>query len=134
PVTIPNGGNLYLAWNYSVTTGTSGTNAQALAIDDVSILGVAAGPTNPSGAGLASPNAVQAGNSTVLTVAGTPGTNPPSTGLGVTVDLSSIGGFAAQTFFDHRPPGGHREPTAGDNYLTVTALGEPPTPPRRASI
>jgi len=33
---------LYLAWNYSVTTGTTTSNAQALGIDDVSITAVAA--------------------------------------------------------------------------------------------
>lgn len=37
-VTIPSGSNFYLAWNYSVTTGTITTNAQALSIDDFSIL------------------------------------------------------------------------------------------------
>ncbi len=37
--------NLYLAWNYSVTSGTTVTNAQALAIDNISILGVASVPT-----------------------------------------------------------------------------------------
>jgi len=31
------GNNLYLAWNYSVTSGTTTSNAQALGIDDVSI-------------------------------------------------------------------------------------------------
>lgn len=34
------GSNLYLAWNYSVTTGTTTSNAQALGIDDVSITAV----------------------------------------------------------------------------------------------
>src|SRR5262249_61837962 len=39
PVTIPNGGNLYLPWNYSVTSGTSGTNTHALANHDRPNLG-----------------------------------------------------------------------------------------------
>lgn len=37
--------NLYLAWNYSVTSGTTTSNAQALGIDDVSIVAVGSTPT-----------------------------------------------------------------------------------------
>ena len=37
-VPIPNGTSLYLAWNYSVCSGSTTTNAQALAIDDISIV------------------------------------------------------------------------------------------------
>ncbi len=36
-VSLPISGNLYLAWNYSVSSGTTASNAQALGIDDVSI-------------------------------------------------------------------------------------------------
>ncbi|MBI2418149.1 MAG: T9SS type A sorting domain-containing protein [Ignavibacteriales bacterium] len=36
---IVNGGNLYLAWSYGVTTGTTTSNAQAVGIDNVSIPG-----------------------------------------------------------------------------------------------
>src|SRR5262249_18061341 len=53
-VAIPNGSNLYLAWNYSVSSGTTSTSAQALAIDDISILGLTNAPTNPTGTGAAS--------------------------------------------------------------------------------
>lgn len=35
--TIANGANFYLAWNYSVTSGTTTSNAQALAIDNILI-------------------------------------------------------------------------------------------------
>lgn len=38
-VTIPVSGSFYLAWNYSVTSGSTTTNAQALGIDNVSITG-----------------------------------------------------------------------------------------------
>src|SRR5437763_3175597 len=62
-VSIPDGSNFYLAWNYSVASGTTTTNAQALAVDDISILGVN-GPTNPTGTGAANPVSVQAGSST----------------------------------------------------------------------
>ena len=118
-VNIPNGSNFYLAWNYSVTSGTTVTNAQALAIDDISILGVAGnGQTNPSGTGAANPSTVQAGNSTLLTVAVTPGTNPTSSGLAVTANLSTIGGGAVQSFFDD---GSHGDLVAGDNIFSFSA-------------
>jgi len=54
--------------------------------------------TSPSGTGSANPISVQAGNSSLLTVNVTPGTNPASSGLAVTADLSSIGGAFAQAF------------------------------------
>ena len=41
PVAIPDGALFYLAWNYSVTSGTTVTNAQALAVDNISIQGIA---------------------------------------------------------------------------------------------
>lgn len=37
PVAVSTGSSIYLAWNYSVTSGTTTSNAQALGIDDVSI-------------------------------------------------------------------------------------------------
>ena len=45
PLSVPivDGSQLYLAWNYSVASGSTTTNGQALAIDDISILGLAAG-------------------------------------------------------------------------------------------
>ncbi len=36
-VSVPVGGDIYFAWNYSVTSGTTTSNAQALGIDDISI-------------------------------------------------------------------------------------------------
>jgi DNA/RNA endonuclease G (NUC1) len=118
-VAIPNGSNFYLAWNYSVTTGSTTTNSQALAVDNISILGVAAGgQTSPTGIGLANPSSVLAGNSTLLTVAVTPGSNPASTGLGVTANLSAIGGATTQTFFDN---GTNGDVTIGDNIFSFQA-------------
>lgn len=38
-VTIPSASDFYLAWNYSVTSGTTTSNAQGLGIDNVSVLG-----------------------------------------------------------------------------------------------
>jgi endonuclease G len=118
--TIPNGSNFYLAWNYSVTSGTTTSNAQGLAIDNISILGLnAGGATNPSGVGTANPNTLTPGESTLLTVTVTPGTTPPSTGLTVTGNLSSIGGSTSQPFFDD---GSNGDATAGDNIFSYQAI------------
>ena len=125
-VSVANGANIFLAWNYSVNTGTTTTNAPALAVDNVSILGLGgAVATNPSGAGSANPNSVLPGESSTLTVAVTPGTNPASTGLTVTADLSSIGGSASQQFFDDGLNGG--DAAAGDHVFTYTAVVAPLT-------
>ena len=125
-VPIPNNSLFYLAWNYSVSATTTTTNAQALAIDDISILGVTAAgtPTNPTGLGSSNPNSVLAGGSTVLTVAVTPGTNVTSTGLAVTADLSAIGGSAAQAFHDD---GVSPDAAAGDNIFSFAATVDPAT-------
>jgi uncharacterized delta-60 repeat protein/uncharacterized repeat protein (TIGR01451 family) len=37
PAAIANNSDIYLAWNYAVTTGTTDTNAQGLAIDNISV-------------------------------------------------------------------------------------------------
>jgi endonuclease G len=93
PVSIPNGGSLYLAWNYSVCSGTTTTNGQALAIDNINVIGFTGGTsTNPSVNGSANPSPVDPGASTLLTAIAT-GPNPIST---VTVDLSPIGGSKSQ--------------------------------------
>ena len=47
-VPIPAGAQFYLAWNYSVATGSTTTNAQALAIDDISIVAIAGGDVAPT--------------------------------------------------------------------------------------
>ena len=75
-------------------------------------------PTNPSGSGAANPNVVVPGGSTVLTVSVTPGTNPASTGLAVTGDLTSIGGSSTQQFFDD---GTNGDDTPGDNIFSFDA-------------
>jgi predicted extracellular nuclease len=61
---------------------------------------------------------VTAGNSSLLTVTVKPALNPPSTGVAVTGDLSSIGGSATQTFYDD---GSHGDVTAGDNVFSFLA-------------
>jgi DNA/RNA endonuclease G (NUC1) len=76
------------------------------------------GSTNPTGTGLANPSSVAPTDTTLLTVAVTPGTNPTSTGLAVTGNLSAIGGSATQQFFDD---GTHGDVTAGDNTFSFSA-------------
>ena len=76
------------------------------------------GQTNPSGVGAANPNSVAPGNSSLLTVTVNPGTNPASTGITVTGNLSAIGGSATQTFFDNATNG---DVTAGDNIFSFQA-------------
>ncbi|MCL4528743.1 MAG: PxKF domain-containing protein [Chloroflexi bacterium] len=79
--------------------------------------------TNPSGSGAAAPNTLFAGDSTLLTVAVTPGTFPTSTELTVTCDLTAIGGSAVQTFYDD---GTNGDVTAGNNtfsFSTTVAVG-----------
>jgi len=75
-------------------------------------------PGAPTGTGLATPTTVNQGNTVALIVAVTPGSNPPSTGLTVTVDLSGIGGSATQLFYDD---GTNGDQVAGDNVFSYTA-------------
>jgi probable HAF family extracellular repeat protein len=71
--------------------------------------------TNPAGTGNATPGHMRAGGPTLLTVGVFPAMNPPSTGLTVTADLSTIGGSGAQTFYND---GTHGDVTAGDNIFS----------------
>jgi predicted extracellular nuclease len=91
-ITIQPGASFYLAWNYSVTAGNTVTNAQALAVDDISILGLEA--SNPSAQGSADPPAVVVGAQTTLSATAFGGSSPPSTGLVVSCDLTALGGSA----------------------------------------
>ena len=76
------------------------------------------GSTNPSGVGTANPNSVSPGNSTLLPVTVTPGTNPTSTAHTVSANLSSIGGSANQSFFDD---GTNGDVTPNDNVFSFNA-------------
>jgi endonuclease G len=106
PVFTNQGGNTF-AFAGVVPSGISGgaTSLSAIITDDqsrsaptssVSITVVSA--TSPTATGGASPASVPAGSTTTLTVTATPGTNPVSTGVTVTGDLSAIGGNAVQSF------------------------------------
>jgi predicted extracellular nuclease len=76
------------------------------------------GTTNPCGVGAANPSLVSLGGSSLLTVAVTPGSNPDSTGLSVSCDLSAIGGSSSQPFFDD---GTNGDVTAGDDTFSYQA-------------
>ena len=54
--------------------------------------------TQPSGIGSATPSSASPGDVVTLSVVVTPGTNPTSTGITVTADLTAIGGSNAQAF------------------------------------
>ena len=73
---------------------------------------------DPTGTGAADPDMLKASETSLLTVAVTPGENPTSTGLAVSCDLSAIGGSSTQAFFDD---GNNGDVTAGDNTFSYTA-------------
>lgn len=112
---IAPGARIVLRW---ATTDVSGAD-DGLSLDDLSITPrgtPSGGPTDPTGTGTADPAAVVQGGQTTLTVDVTPGTNPDSTGLAVTADLSSIGGPASKPLLDD---GVAPDATAGDNVFTA---------------
>lgn len=114
-LSIPNGATFLIRW---VDFNASGAD-DGLAVDDFSITADAvATPTDPSGVGAASPGIVAPGGSTLLTVTVTPGTNPTSTGITVTGDLTAIGGSVSQSFFDD---GTNGDSTAADNVFSFQA-------------
>ena len=69
-------------------------------------------------AATAAPTSVAAGARVLFTVEVTPGTNPTSTGINVTADLSSIGGSASQALFDD---GTNGDATSADNVFSFLA-------------
>jgi hypothetical protein len=73
---------------------------------------------DPTAVGVAVPGSAGPGGTATFIVSVTAGTNPDSTGLGVTADLSAIGGSATQAFRDDGDGG---DQTAGDNVFTYVA-------------
>ena len=105
-----------------MTTNAVG-NDEWVGVDDINITGTGGGNTVLSGTGLATPNTVAPGQNSLLTVSVTPASNPPSTGIAVETDLTSIGLSANQLMFDN---GTNGDVTAGDNifsYLVTVPLG-----------
>ncbi len=73
--------------------------------------------TDPTGTGSATPNNPNPGDVVLLKVTVAPGTNPPSTGISVVANLSSIGGGTAQSLFDD---GTNGDVTPGDNIFSLS--------------
>jgi uncharacterized protein len=67
--------------------------------------------------GTANPTSVYQGSSTLLAVKVTPGTNPASTGIAVTANLSAFSGSATQPLYDD---GTHGDVTANDGTYSFT--------------
>lgn len=106
-----------------MTTNAVG-NDEWVGIDDINITGTGGGTTILSGTGLATPGTVAPGANSLLTVAVTPASNPPSTGIGVVANLTSIGLSASQQFFDN---GTNGDVTPGDNTFSYLATVPPST-------
>src|SRR5256885_13578271 len=95
-------GALVLGGVAQASAGTYGSSASgATNVNDTFFSGtgtltLAGGSTNPSGTGASNPSSDLADgtSTTLLTVAATAGTSPPSTGLAVKADLTPIGGAA----------------------------------------
>jgi hypothetical protein len=92
---------------FNPTPGGGTSNSQAFTIMP--------GPAPPSATGIAIPATVSAGETVLLVVMVTPGSDPASTGLGVTANLVSIGGSPTQPLYDD---GSHGDVKAGDNSFS----------------
>lgn len=107
--------------NVCTITNNSGTEFSALdpaPHNSASSPLVCGAPTPLAATAQATPSTVFSGSSTLLTAAVTPATQPASTGIAVVADLSSIGGSAAQPFFDD---GSNGDLAAGDNIYSYSA-------------
>src|SRR5207248_3239809 len=103
-------GNNSFSFNATVTNSTTAglkslpvtiTDAQSRTGTTSISLTVTVSQTAPTGVAAATPGSVLPGASTTINVTVTPGTNPASSGITVTGDLSSIGGSGAQVFADN---------------------------------
>jgi endonuclease G len=97
-----------------ITANATGSDAM-IGIDDISVTGTGGGAIQLSGSGASNPTLVVPGATSLLTVHVTPANTPPSTGIGVTADISQIGGPVSQQFFDN---GTNGDVTAGDNIFS----------------
>jgi hypothetical protein len=95
--------------------------------NSASALAPCGGSSNPVVASKsANPGSLVAGDSALLQVTVTPGANPASSGLTVTVDLSSIGGGASVPLYDD---GAHGDGASGDNvFADTTTVGNSVAP------
>ncbi|MEO7539271.1 MAG: DNA/RNA non-specific endonuclease, partial [Pyrinomonadaceae bacterium] len=74
---------------------------------------------NLSGFGAANPSQVAPGGASLLTVTVNPAQSPPSTGITVNADLTTISGSATQQFFDD---GTNGDVTPGDNVFSYRLI------------
>lgn len=92
-----------------------------LTAQDSGVITVQGVPTPPGASGQAWPTAVPYSQNVRLEVGVVPGSNPTSTGLVVTGDLSNLGGDSGMLFYDD---GTHGDTTAGDGiYSTQYLIG-----------
>lgn len=118
-VTLPAAVNDKPVVQVRVMTTNAAGNDEWVGVDNIVVSGtVISNSTNPTGTGNANPSTVAAGDTTLLTVAVTPGTNPTSTAHTVSADLSSIDGSASQQFFDD---GSNGDVTPNDNVFSFSA-------------
>ena len=93
--------------------------AAALALDSgVAATASAASSPGPTATGLATPARVASGQTVTLTVTVTPGSNPTSTGITVTGDVSQLGILASAVFHDD---GLNGDAMANDGIYTFLA-------------
>ncbi|HEX7567248.1 MAG TPA: hypothetical protein VF355_01645, partial [Anaerolineaceae bacterium] len=132
---INNQANVYFRLIVTSSVSISGGTVAATGsgrVDNFTVSGTPPPTTNPSGVGTAIPNTLFAGDTTLLTVAVTPGANPATTGHTVTCDLSAIGGSTTQTFYDDGTNGG--DVTSGDNIFSYSTTINEATPPGAKSL
>jgi hypothetical protein len=112
---ITDGSTFFIKWtDYNASGADDG-----LAVDDFSLTPLTLlTPTNPVIVGAANLPTVFIGNSILLTGAVTPGTNPSSSDLTITGDLSAIGGSSTQQFYDD---GTHGDVASGNNIFSFSA-------------
>lgn len=86
-------GDIYLAWNYSVTATTTTSNAQGLGIDDVSVTAAAPAPTLPTYVQFTSATSSFSENAGSVTIEVS--ISNPSATTATTVDVALTGGNAS---------------------------------------
>ncbi len=147
-VPVAAGASLYLAWNYSVSSGTTATNAQALGIDNVSILAAGSTITVPTVtttaiSAITTTTATSGGNVTAdggatVTARGVcwaTTTNPVATGShttdasGTGTFTSAITGLTASTTYYVRAYATNSAGTAYGSNVTFTTTGTAPAAP-----
>jgi predicted extracellular nuclease len=127
-------GDNVFSFNSTVDAATaSGTESITATIKDaqgrsgivtISLVVNGLAPTPPTGVGAANPASLGSGAASRLTVTVTPGTNPPSSNLVVSADLSAIGGSATQLFYDD---GSNGDAIATDGVYSFGATVAPGT-------